>query len=217
MTPADPERALGPAFRRVLALVAVLWVVWALDQILGLGLRHLGVLPRELRGLVGVPLAPLIHGSFSHIFANTPTLLVLGTALLWGYPRSAAAAAVLIVLGSGLGTWLFGRLALHFGASGLTHGVMVFLFVAGILRRDPLAIVISLLTFFLYGSMIWGVFPREPGVSFEIHLFGALSGLVAAFVLHRVDPPPPRKRYSWEEEDDPGDGGWPPADGPGLR
>lgn len=209
MTGTTVDRALRPAFRRALAGVAGLWLVWGVDGLLGLELRRFGVLPRDLEGLVGVAAAPLIHGSFTHLFTNTLPLLVLGTALLWGYPRSAGRVAALIVAGSGLGTWLFGRTAFHIGASGLSHGLMVFLFVAGILRRDPLAIVISLLTFFLYGSMIWGVFPREPGVSFEMHLFGAASGLAAAFLFRRVDPPPPRRRYSWEDEEEAGPG--PPA------
>jgi hypothetical protein len=77
---------------------------------------------------------------------------------------------------------------------------MLFLFVMGLLRRDRLAVVTSLVVFFLYGSMLLGVLPREAHVSFEYHLAGAATGMLAAFLLYRLDPAPPRKRYSWEDE-----------------
>ncbi len=154
-----------------------------------------------LDGVPGLLFAPLIHGSWLHLIANTPALLVLGTALLYGYPRSVGIAAPVLYLGSGLGVWLFARESYHIGASGLTHGMMFFIFVIGILRRDRPAIALSLLVFFLYGGMVWSVLPQQPGISFESHFFGAVTGVTLAFLLRNRDPKRPEKRYDWEDED----------------
>ncbi len=195
-------RPMGPAFVKTALMVGVLWAIWLADQLFDLHLARFGVRPGETTGLVGILTAPFIHGDFAHIFANTLPLFLLGGALLWAYPRAAPWVVILVVLGSGLGTWLLARPAYHFGASGLTHGLMMFLFVAGILRRDRPSIVVAMITFFLYGGMIASIFPQEPGISFEMHLFGFVAGLIAAVILYPLDPPPPRKRYAWEDEDE---------------
>jgi membrane associated rhomboid family serine protease len=112
----------------------------------------------------------------------------------------------IIYLGSGLCVWLFASRGVHFGASGLTHGMMFFVFIAGILRWDKRDIALSIVVFFLYGWMIWGIFPNDPAISYESHFFGALLGSLMAFVLKNQDPKPPRKKYDWEhkpEADDP--------------
>jgi membrane associated rhomboid family serine protease len=83
--------------------------------------------------------------------------------------------------------------------------MMFFVFTIGALRWDRRAIALSMVVFFLYGGMIWGIFPSEPGVSFESHFFGAALGVLLAFVLRRLDPPPPEKKYEWEGKDD---GAW---------
>ena len=199
----------APSFRRAFAVaaafVSLLWLIWFADAGLGLHLVRFGVYPGALDGLPGILFAPLIHGSWLHLIANTPALLVLGTALLYGYPRSAGIALPVLYLGSGLGVWLFARESYHIGASGLTHGLMFFIFVIGILRHDRPAIALSLLVFFLYGGMVWSVLPQQPGISFESHFFGALSGVILAFLLRNRDPKRPEKRYEWEDEPGSGD------------
>jgi membrane associated rhomboid family serine protease len=213
-TPApDPPRpgrapdgpSLKAAFLAAAGFVAALWAILLLGRLLDVPLFRMGVFPRDALGLLGIISAPLVHGSALHLLANTPPLLVLGTALLYGYPRSALPALAGMWVGSGLGVWLFARASFHIGASGLTHGLMFFVFVIGILRRDRPAIALALLVFFLYGGMVWTIFPYDPQVSFEYHFFGAVSGVAMAIVLRRRDPPPPRKVYSWEleEEDEP--------------
>jgi len=167
-----------------------------------LELVRYGVFPLQASGLMGILMGPLIHGSWSHLFANTLPIIILGTALLYGYPRSAKLVLAAVWLGSGLGVWLFAREAYHIGASGLTFGVMFFLFMIGILRWDKRAIALSMIIFFLYGSMIWGVFPSEPGISYESHFFGAVTGVLLAFILRNRDPMPEEKKYSWEGEED---------------
>ena len=186
---------------KVLAFVALLWGIEALDRGLGLQLHHLGVYPRDPGGLWGIAYAPLIHGSWGHLLSNSFALLILGVALLYGYPRAAVPVLLFVYLCSGACVWLFARSSFHFGASGLTHGMMFFIFASGILRHDRLSIALSMIVFFIYGGMVWSIFPQEPGISYESHFFGALAGLLAAFLFRGLDPPVPEKRYDWEDDD----------------
>jgi len=196
---------LRRAFAVALGFVFLLWMLKLTEIWCGLNFARYGVFPRSLEGLWGILLGPLIHGSVSHLFANTAPLIVLGTALLYGYPRAARILLPLLYLGSGLGVWVFARPAHHIGASGLTFGMMFFVFTVGVLRWDKRAIALALVVFLLYGGMIWGIFPRDPGISFESHFFGAAIGVGLAFLLRNLDPPPPEKHYSWEgeEQEDP--------------
>jgi membrane associated rhomboid family serine protease len=195
---------MQPEFRKALIPVTIfivlLWAVELLDRDLHLSLERLGVYPRTVTGLAGILFGPLIHGSWNHLLSNSFALLILGTTLRYGYPRAAGPVFVLVYLLSGLGVWCLGRESYHIGASGLTHGMMFFIFTTGILRRDRLSIALSLIAFFLYGGMVWSIFPQEPGISFESHFFGAASGVLAAFLFRRLDPPPPEKHYDWEDE-----------------
>lgn len=207
MTAEQRRQSLVRAGTRTFLFAALLWWIHFFNWFLDGDFQRLGVRPGEPLGLIGILLAPLIHGDWEHLVANTLPVLVLGTLALYSYPRSSRWMIPLVWVGSGLGIWLAGGAgSVHFGASGLTHGLMFFLFVVGMLRRDRRAMAISMAVFFLYGSMVLTIFPREAGISWEAHLFGALSGLVMAIILRRYDPLPPRKRYAWEdqpEEDDP--------------
>ena len=198
-------------FRRALLGVAIfiglLWIIEGLDNGLHLHLARFGVLPRVAHGLWGIICAPLIHGSWGHLLSNSLALIVLGVVFLYGYPRASRYVLPLVWLGSGLGVWLFARSSYHFGASGLAHGLMFFIFVSGILRRDRLSIGLSLIVFFLYGGMVWTIFPQQPGISYESHFFGALMGVVGAFAFRHCDPPLPEKTYDWERE--PNNDPWP--------
>ena len=193
------------AAKIALGFVALLWFIQLLNWGLDLELERFGVRPRQLTGLPGILLAPLLHGRFSHLLANSLPLLVLGTVMLHLYPNSALKVVPAVYLGTGIAVWLFARESIHIGASGLVYGLVTYIFVAGLIRRDKRAIAASLLVCFLYGTLAWGVFPIQPGVSWETHLAAALIGLVLAIALRHLDIPP-RKRYAWEdEEDDPED------------
>lgn len=194
--------ALTRSFFLTVLVVAGLVCIELLDRALLLDLYRFGVYPRSLAGLVNILFAPLIHGDWNHLVSNSVTLLVLLTTLLCAYPRSALPALVLIYLGSGVGIWLFARETYHFGASGITHGLMFYIFTSGILRRDRLSIALAMIVFFLYGSMVWSIFPDEPGISYESHFFGAVMGVLAAFLFSRRDPLPDEKRYDWEDAAD---------------
>jgi membrane associated rhomboid family serine protease len=195
----DDIHRLRRSFLWAAAFTTLLWLIKSVEVWSGLDLVRHGVYPRELAGLAGVLWAPLIHGSFSHLIANTAPIVVLGTALLYGYPRAAKIVIPVLYIGSGVGVWLFAREAYHIGASGLSFGMMFFVFTAGVLRRDRRALGISLAVFLLYGGMLAGLFPGNPGISFEGHISGAVCGITLAILLKRLDPPPAEKKYSWEQ------------------
>ncbi len=180
--------------------VIVLWLVQALNWGLDLELERFGVRPRQLWGVPGIVLAPLLHGGFSHLIANSVPLLVLGTGMLYLYPNSSLKVLPAVYLVPGVAVWLFGETSsVHIGASGLVYGLVGYVFAAGIIRRDRRAIAASMLVYFLYGTLVWGVLPIRPGVSWETHLAAALIGVALAIALRRYDIPP-RKRYDWEDE-----------------
>ena len=191
---------LKPIAIKVILAIVVLWIIKGLQVVFSLDLGRYGVFPRSFDGLIGLLFAPLIHGSFEHLFSNTLALFILTTALFYEYPKSAKWTLFIIYFGSGLGVWLFARESYHYGASGLTHGMMFFLFLIGILRRDKPAMAIAMMVFFLYGSMVWGVLPTKEEISFESHLFGALMGVICAIIFRNTDPKPIEKKYSWEED-----------------
>lgn len=181
--------------------VVLLWWIHLLEAWLQHPLGGLGVRPGEWSGLVGVIAAPLLHGSVKHLVGNTLPLLVLGVLTFATYPRTAWRATALIWILSGLGIWLIGRPSTHIGASGLSHGLMFLLFTLGLIRRDRAAIGAMFIAFFLYGGMLLTVLPGDPQVSWEAHLCGAIAGVIAALIWRKRDPAPPRKRYSWDDEE----------------
>ena len=185
-----------------IALVLGIWLAWLGAWLLGWDLHDLGIRPRDVHGLVGILGAPFVHASFEHLMSNTLPLGLLAALTLYAYPRATRWALPIIWLASGLGVWLWARASVHVGISGVTVGLMTFLFLIGLLRRDRLGVAIALLVFFLYGGMVMSVLPREEHVSFEYHFFGALAGVIAAIVLRHFDPLPPRRRYSWEDEEE---------------
>ena len=190
-------RALNVSLGAVLLLVAVYSAQGSFDW------TPLAVAPHAVAGLWGVLTAPLLHGSAAHLAANAVALLILGTLAGSVYPRATLRALPLLWLGSGLGAWWLGDPGTHhLGASGVAHGLMFLVFVLGLLRRDRASIAAGMIAFLFYGSMLITVLPHTPGVSWQSHLGGALGGVLAAFLFRRSDPPLPRKRYDWEDEDD---------------
>src|SRR5690606_28778384 len=150
--------------------------------------------PGEWWGLLGILTAPLLHGSVAHLVSNTLPLLLLGTLSLVSFPRATIRTLPLVWLLSGVLVWFLARPSFHIGASGINHGLMFFLLTLGLFRRDRVAVATAFIAFFMYGGMLLTVLPREAGISWEYHLFGALSGVVAGLLWRRLDPLPPRKR-----------------------
>ncbi|MDH3629667.1 MAG: rhomboid family intramembrane serine protease [Gammaproteobacteria bacterium] len=198
------------AFIVAFSFALLLWVFHFVGYISEYDFSQFGIYPRRVVGLVGVLGAPFIHASVSHLFANTPPIIVIGTMLLYGYPQASKVFLPVVYLGSGVAVWLFAREAYHIGASGLAFGMLFFVFTIGVLRWERRTIAISLLVFFLYGGMISGVIPGAQEISFESHLSGALIGILLAFLLRHRDPESPRKQYNWEhEETESDDYDWP--------
>lgn len=179
-------------------LLAV-WIVKLVESFCQDSYVSRGVLPREPRGLGGILTMPFIHADWGHLLSNSLPLLVLGYLLFRFYREIVARVFVLLIVSGGFLTWAFARPGVyHIGASGVVYGLAAFLVASGAIRRHPPLMVVSLIVVYLYGSMVWYMFPVEEGISWEGHLSGALSGLVLAFVFRRHGPQ--RKRYDWEDE-----------------
>ena len=188
------------SLRMSLVFIGVLWTVFIIDEAFGVRLGQFGLRPGSVPGLIGVLTAPLLHANFQHSLSNTLPMLISMTAILYLYPNSALRVIPLVWVGSGALSWLIGRPNLHIGASGLIYGLLAFVFISGILRRDLRSVSVSLLVGFLYGSMVWGVLPTRPHMSWEMHLSGALIGVMLAFVFQKWDRVPV-VRYEWEDDD----------------
>lgn len=176
----------------------LLWAIHLITYLIEIYPYKLGILPRNISGLVGVFTSPLIHGSFSHLISNTAPLMLMGVGIFYFYPKVAYKVFAIIYLGTGILVWLFAREVYHIGASGIIYGFVSFLFFSGIFRKDNRSIALALVVILFYGGLIWGVLPIEQGVSWESHLFGAIAGIIAAFIFRKVDPP---KKYDWENEE----------------
>ncbi|MEP0357130.1 rhomboid family intramembrane serine protease [Paraglaciecola sp.] len=182
--------------------VALLWCIKSAEILFGWDLSFMGLVPLHANGLLGIVTAPLVHSSLEHLFNNSLAILLLGTMVFYGYPKSWLKVVGLVWLLSGIGVWLFAREANHIGASGLTHGLFFYLFIVSIFRRDRMSVAIMMIAFLMYGGMTMSIFPREDYISYEYHFFGAVAGLIAALIWKNTDPKPEVKKYDWEGSDD---------------
>lgn len=182
-----------------LTFPAALWLIHLIAVMFSINLSPFGVLPGSFSGMIGILTSPLIHGSFSHLISNTAPLIILGISIFYFYPKKAYASFLIIYLGTGILVWLLGREVYHIGASGIVYGYVSFLFFNGLFRKDNKSIALSLLVVFMYGGLVWGILPGMKGISWESHFFGAVMGLIAAFIFRKTDPP---KKYDWEDEEE---------------
>jgi len=187
-------------FLTPLTFPVALWVIHLVSLFLNQDLSKLGLLPRKPAGLLGIVTSPLIHGDFSHLISNTLPLIILGWIIFNFYNKISYLLFFFIYLFTGLLVWIFARQVYHIGASGLVYGFVSFLFFSGIFRRDNKSIALALVITFLYGGLVWGILPGMEGISWESHLFGAITGLIAAYLFRKIDPP--SKKYDWENEPD---------------
>lgn len=169
-------------------LGTLLILIQLINMLIGGRLAQFGIHPREMGSAYAILTAPFIHGDWAHLGNNLLALLPLAAlSMADGLRRFAVVSGIILLLGGAL-VWLFGRHALHIGASGWIFGLWSYVIARGWLERAARAILLSLLVLIVYGSMIWGVLPTDAGISFESHLFGALAGVVAAFVVRRRRP-----------------------------
>lgn len=182
--------------------LVIIWMIKIAEIITGVPLTDLGVLPRNSSGLMGILTSPLIHADFGHLIANSTSFFILATALFYFYRKVALKVFVLNYFFSGLLLWLFGREAYHIGASGIIYGLAAFLMFSGLFMKDIRLLTIALIVVFLYGSMIWGLLPIEPGISWDGHLMGAVSGAILSVLFYKEGPPVPILEPEEEEDDD---------------
>lgn len=168
---------------------------------------RLGIYPMERRGLFGIFAHPLVHSSFSHLAANSLPLFFLSWCLFYFYKDIAPYIFFLIWIGGGIFTFLFGKSGWHVGSSGIIYGLAFFLFFSGILRRHVPLIAISLLVTFLYGGLVWNMFPQfaRASTSWEGHMGGAIAGMLCSAFFLKYGPQRPDP-FADEEEEDKTDG-----------
>ena len=180
--------------------VVIFWLVEIFESVFQFDFSRFGIFPLHQKGLPGILLSPFIHDDFKHLSANTAPFFILSFALFYFYRKLAYRIFVLLLLLSGVCVWLGGREAWHIGASGLVYGMASFLFFSGIFRSDTRLLTIGLIVAFLYGSMFWGIFPILPEISWESHLWGAVSGLILSYFYRKQGPQ--RQKRDWEDEPD---------------
>lgn len=181
----------------------LIWTVALVEYLSGASFAQYGLYPRSWDGAMGIITSPLIHADWNHLFANSVPLFVLGASLFYFYRSIALQVFILIWLFGNIWLWGIGREAYHIGASGLVYGMAAFLFMSGLIRKEPRLMAISMLVAFLYGSLIWGIFPElfpDKNISWEGHLMGMLAGVIFAIYYRRKGPQ--KKRYSWEFEEE---------------
>lgn len=183
-----------------LIFLIIIWGIKIVEIVSGINLGVLGIYPRHIAGLPGIIFSPLIHGNLSHLFSNSGPVLVLGSAVFYFYRPVAFRVLILSWIITGIMVWLAGRDAFHIGASGLIYAIASFLFFSGFIRKSIELIAISFIVVFLYGGMLWGIFPLREGISWETHLIGAIVGFVLAVFYKRHGPQ--RKKYTWEDEEE---------------
>ncbi len=180
----DPTRAWVRGFLVSLGFVAVLWVAEIADAVTDGSLDRYGIRPRSEDGLVGIAAAPLLHGGWAHLEANSLPLLVLGALVAAVSTARYVAVLAWSWVVSGVGVWLVAPSnSITVGASGLVFGLLTYLLVVGFLERSPIRILVGVAVFLLYGGVLLGALPGTPGVSWQGHLFGAVGGVAAAYSL----------------------------------
>lgn len=171
------------ALKPVLVLLIIIWIVEIVNLFTGYSLYIYGILPREFSGLKGIPLHPFIHANLQHIISNTIPVLVLGFLVALEGTWQFVKASVCIILCGGILLWIFGRSSFHVGASLLIFGYFGYVVMRAVSKKTISSVIIALLTIFFYGGLIYGIVPINNQISWEGHLFGLLSGVIAAKIF----------------------------------
>ena len=192
----DLTRTVGLQAAILFSCVALAWICEGVDQVVyGGALDRAGIRPRSVAGLWGIPAAPLLHGGWLHLVANTGPFLVLGWLVLLRRVRDFVLVTVLAIAFGGLGVWLVGAPnSIHIGASGLVFGYLGYLLGRGYFERSVWSVVLALVAAALYGGVLFSVLPGQRGISWEGHLFGLLGGVIAARLLTSTRRPAQRAR-----------------------
>jgi len=193
------------AFVYAFLLIVVMWIAFWADHLFPeLEFYKYGVKPQTAEGIKGILLMPLIHSKreFEHILNNSLPVFVLLAALVYYYRSIALKVFVFSWVFTGIGLWAFAgsSFSYHIGMSGVIYALAGFLFTSGVLRKYRPLQAISLFVAFIYGSMIWGIFPMQAHVSWEGHLAGLFTGIILAFIYKKHGPQAPKYLYEIERE-----------------
>jgi membrane associated rhomboid family serine protease len=167
-------------------LVFIMWCLFVVQESYGYSFAAFGIFPRDPFGLVGIITAPWIHGNLLHIISNTFPLLFLGITLFIFYSRIAIRVFFHCYIYTGLLVWLLARPTYHIGASGVVYGLAFFLIFFGIFKRDFKSLFISIVILFFYGGLFYGILPNQPGISWESHFLGGLTGIGSAIYFGKL-------------------------------
>jgi len=178
--------------------IILIWAVFWMELKFQVNLNDYGVFPRTLKGLRGILFSPFLHGSVEHLYNNTLPLAILTASLFYFYKKIALKVLLYGIIVSGILTWLIGRPSFHIGASGIIYVLASFTFFKGIFSKYYRLVALSLIVVFIYGSLLWYIFPIKDEISWEGHLGGFMTGLVLALFMRAETPS--AKKFDWEHD-----------------
>ena len=178
--------------------VLIIWITFWFDMKFNLNLKSYGIYPRSIKGLIGVLFSPFVHSSLEHLVNNSIPLFILSSFIFFFYKKLSWRIITLGILFSGIFTWIIGRNSFHIGASGLIYVLMSFILFKGIFSKNFNLMALSLVVVFIYGSLVWYIFPLKQNMSWDGHLSGFLIGFL--FALYFKQNVPKKYSYDWEKE-----------------
>lgn len=166
-------------------LLIFMYLVFCIENFGDYDFKALGIYPRRIQSLFGIITMPFVHSDFEHILTNSPAFLFLSTLIYMKYKHIACKAMITMWILCGFLLWIIGRPSYHIGCSGIIYAMVMFVFFAGVINRQRSMMALSLIVVFLYGGMVWYMFPQNvlPEISWEGHLSGALAGIICALVF----------------------------------
>lgn len=197
------------------AVLLAIWLVQGINAADGYRLdADLGLSARNLNSLPHIIAVPFLHVSVEHIESNSvPLAVTTFLVALDGLRRYLYVTAFIVVVG-GLGYWLLGPSNVTMvGASGLIFGYLGYLVVRGFFARSfwqgawQLVLGVAVAVYYQWTLVL--LYPSAEvttmHISWQGHLTGLLSGILAAIMLGRrpvaaagppsAPPLPPEVRF----------------------